>query len=214
MSRHSPAMGCSRFLSVVYLFHEGETEFRYFQDISANRLVRITRGSRNAAPVKLLQEAVAFAKRQSAVILRTTPDPHIWVVFDDDEKPDIRNAADWFVENRAAIPEGLRDRFHVGYMKPCIELWGMLCHPKGKTLFRRAKTHVSMQHELSRIMPSYNHDGNPYFDAAAMTEIAFACTTAENWERTSGCFPDCVDTSYFAGIHPLVNTITSSGRVE
>lgn len=206
--RHSfPPPDRNRFSSTVYLFYEGLTELRYLQDIAAGRTTQIIRRERNAAPLKLLEEAVRFIRMNFRTIARTTPDPHVWVVFDDDEKPDIRQAADWFDRNRLSIPESFRDRFHIGYMKPCIELWGMLCHPKGRTAFRRARTHTAMQRELHRIMPSYHHDENPYFDTAVLTETSFACKTAENWERTAGPFPQCISTSFFAGIHPLVRSI-------
>lgn len=207
MNASKPNADRPRFSSTVYLFHEGQTELKYFQDISKGSSVHIVHRERDAAPVKLLEKAFRFVKKEGRPILRTTPDPHVWVVFDDDEKPDIRDAAEWFVRNRASIPTAFRERFHVGYMKPCIELWGMLCHPKSRTIFHRARTHASMQRELHRVMPSYDHGATPYFDAGSMTETAFACTTAENWERTSGPFPRCIDTSFFAGIYPLVRSI-------
>ena len=209
MNTSKPNADRPRFSSTVYLFHEGRTELKYFQDISQESSVHIIHRERDAAPVKLLEKAFRFVKKDGRFILRTTPDPHVWVLFDDDEKPDIRDAADWFDRNRLSIPLPFRERFHVGYMKPCIELWGMLCHPKGRTAFRRAHTHTAMQHELHRVMPSYDHDANPYFDAGSMTETAFACKTAENWERSSGSFPACCGTSYFAGIHSLVRILTS-----
>lgn len=210
MKRPCQRMSRPRFTSVVFLFHEGMTELRYFQDIASESSTQILRRERNAAPLKLLETAVRFVRKEHRVIARTTPDPHIWVVFDDDEKPDIRLAAEWFTRNASAIPETFRDRFHIGYMKPCIELWGVLCHPKGKSVFRRATTHAAMQRELQRIMPKYKHDANPYFDVSLMTEMPFACATAENWERTSGTFPSCINTSYFAGIHSLVKGIYES----
>ena len=197
-----------RITATVYLFHEGATELRYFQDLARNRSVRIVRRERNAAPLKLLESAVRFVNQNCRAIARTTPDPHVWVVFDDDEKPDIRDAADWFVRNRTSIPDAFRERFHVGYMKPSIELWGMLCHPNGRTAFRRARTHVEMQRELRRVMPSYDHDANPYFDVKTMTTLPFACKTAESCEHTSGPFPQCINTSFFAGIYQLVRIIS------
>ena len=209
MNRDSAPPDRKRFLSTVYLFYEGSTELRYFQDLARDRPVRIIRHERNAAPLKLLEEAVRFVRKNFGPIVRTTPNPQVWVVFDDDEKPDIRDAADWFERNRGSIPDCFRDRFHIGYMKPCIELWGMLSHPKGRTAFRRPRTHTAMQRELHRVMPSYDHDANPYFDAGSMTETAFACKTAENWERSSGSFPACCGTSYFAGIHSLVHILKS-----
>lgn len=209
MNPDSSPMDRKRFLSTVYLFYEGLTELRYLQDLASGRSTRIIRRERNAAPLKLLEEAVRFVRKNFRTIARTTPDPHVWVVFDDDEKPDIRHVADWFDRNRISIPPPFRDRFHIGYMKPCIELWGMLCHPNGKKVFRRAHTHAAMQRELHRVMPSYDHDKNPYFDAAVLTETSFACKTAENWTRTSGPFPQCINTSFFAGIYPLVHLLTS-----
>ena len=199
-----------RFSSTVYLFYEGLTELRYLQDISAGNLVHIVKGGQNAAPVKLIEMAVRFVRKEGKRILRTIQDPHIWIVFDDDEKPDIRGAAEWFAHHSASIPDTFRERVHVGYMKPCIELWGMLCHPKGKKAFRRALTHTAMQRELHRIMPTYEHEGNPFFDVAAMIEIPFATKMAKNWERTFGPFPMCTGATFFAGIYPLVESIAGS----
>lgn len=201
-----------RFSSTIYLFYEGLTELRYLQDISAGNSVHIIKGGQNAAPVKLIEMAFRFVKKDGKRVLRNTQDPQFWILFDDDEKPDVREATDLFVQHIALMPDVLRERIHVGYMKPCIELWGMLCHPKGKKAFRRASTHTAMQRELHLIMPTYNHDGNPYFDVATMTEIPFACETARNWERTFGLFPDCTRASYFAGVYPLVESIMRSSQ--
>ena len=75
MNPDSSPMDRKRFLSTVYLFYEGLTELRYLQDLASGRSTRIIRRERNAAPLKLLEEAVrsVSAVHQHILLCRHLP---------------------------------------------------------------------------------------------------------------------------------------------
>ena len=195
---------------VVYLFREGETERQYLQDLSDGCGIHVTPVLSVADPLDLINGAVAFLNANADDFRRNSA-LEIWIVFDDDEKPSVPVAMKAFPATLRRIKNAnLRSRIHVGFMKPCIELWAVMCLPGGLRAFGKANGHRKMESLLRRLMPTYRHDGNPYFDVSKMTEWREACKRAQDWERQWGPFPDCVPATWYAGIHELVTRIQTA----
>ncbi len=111
---------------VVYLFSEGETEARYLKDLSNGKNVQVVRCGMDATPWSLMRTARKWAYLNRRSIGKGSG---IWVIFDDDEKnADIAKT----VAELDQLPKGCNKKsampvINVGYMKPCIELWGAMC---------------------------------------------------------------------------------------
>ena len=199
---------------VVYLFREGETERQYLQDLSDGCGIHVTPVLSVADPLDLINGAVAFLNANADDFRRNSA-LEIWIVFDDDEKPSVPVAMKAFPATLRRIKNAnLRSRIHVGFMKPCIELWAVMCLPGGLRAFGKANGHRKMESLLRSLMPTYRHDGNPYFDISKMTEWREACKRAQDWERQWGPFPDCVSATWYAGIHELVMRIQTAKELS
>ena len=192
---------------VVHLFHEGGTEIQYLQDLCAGTNVHVLSVKRNANPQSLIDEAVRHLNENAGEFRRNLR-REVWIVFDDDEKPAIPAVLKAFPSALRQVKDAtLRSRIHVAFMKPCIELWGVLCLKDGVRLYAKAPGHRKMESLLRKHMPSYRHDGHPYFDIDKMPEWKSACEQARQWEATWGTFPNCGSATWFAGIHELVRRI-------
>lgn len=197
---------------VVHLFHEGGTEIQYLQEIAVGTNVHVISVKKVANPQDLIDEAVKHLNENAGEFRRNLR-REVWIVFDDDEKPVVPSVMKTFSTALLQIKdESLRTRVHVAFMKPCIELWAVLCLKGGDRLFERAPTHRKMESLLQKHMPSYRHDDNPYFDIRKMTEWEVACKQARLWESTWGAFPNCRSATWFAGIHELVRRIQAAKR--
>jgi len=208
-----------QFEYVVHVFSEGETELRYLYDITKKKSVKIVPvPCRTSSPHMLMRQARDWAfEHQKLFTIKRSQDgaTHlIWVLFDDDEKTnDIAQTVAEFANlprgvSRARLKRYTPPKIHVGYMKPCIELWGAMC-VKGDNK-GLPRTHGAVESALSRIMKGYNHNSNRYFDVKQMVNTSKACKLAAQWENTYGEFPACINATYFACIHSLVTLICSA----
>ena len=190
---------------VVYLFSEGETEVRYLKDLSKGKNVQVVRCGMDATPWSLMRTARkwAFLNRR-----RIGKGSGIWVIFDDDEKnADIAKT----VAELGQLPKGCNKKsampvINVGYMKPCIELWGAMCvlgNANGLP-----QMHGQMESRLKVIMRGYDHDTDRYFDVKQMVKTTEAIKLAMSWVSEFGEFSHCVGSAaHYAGIAPLVSKI-------
>ena len=96
---------------------------------------------------------------------------------------------------------------NVGFSKPCIELWALMCMAESPERIQFSLDRHALQSQLTKAMPRYNHNRNPYFDVSKMAFWSNACELASQWERTFGTFPDCVAATRYVGIAPLVRRI-------
>lgn len=198
----------------IHLFTEGETECRYISDIAIPKCVKIVRESQPvSSPHVLMQRARDWAYEHRDLLESEEGRRHqIWVLFDDDEKTaEITRTA----KELKNLPTGVNTKqydqkkvpvIYVGYMKPCIELWGAM-GMRG-SVSGLPRTHRAMESRLAKMMTGYSHkDDRRYFDVKQMSQTDKACQLAAQWESTYGVFPKCVNASYFAGIHKLVSLI-------
>ena len=109
------------------------------------------------------------------------------------------------------LPKGCNKKsampvINVGYMKPCIELWGAMCvlgNANGLP-----QMHGQMESRLKVIMRGYDHDTDRYFDVKQMVKTTEAIKLAMSWVSQFGEFPHCVGSAaHYAGIAPLVSKI-------
>lgn len=209
---------------VVRLFSEGETELVYLQKIASAHNVRVTRELVVSSPVLLLSNAFKWVVDNAKMLRKDGGANRIWVVFDDDAK--ARDMAEviriWKVcpelcmktckirdRNRCEYKD-LLGRINIGFMTPCVEIWGLMCID-GASQKDSSKVYSADRHKiqslLHRQMPTYIHDGHPYFEIDKMKGWRQACDRADNWAHSSGPFPDCVRATRYAGISPLVREI-------
>lgn len=188
----------------IYLFSEGGTESRYLQDISLKSKVKVIEQCRVSSPRVIVSKARDWAYDNRSLLLNSKS--QVWALFDDDEKNlDIQQAIVEFKKTpkkcKTKIPA-----INVGYMKPCIELWGAMCITGNAESL--PQMHVQMESKLKKIMRGYDHDGNRYFDVGQMKKTEKALDWAKAWEKQFGPFPDCVGHApKFAGIYSLVERI-------
>ena len=198
----------------IHLFTEGETEFRYISDIAIQKCVKVVRETKPvSSPHVLMQLARDWAYAHRDLIESEEGRRHlIWVLFDDDEKTaEIAQT----VKEMKNLPTGVNTKLYdrkkvptifVGYMKPCIELWGAL-GVRG-SVSGLPRTHRAMESYLAKMMTGYSHkDDRRYFEVGQMSQTEKACRLAAQWELTYGAFPKCINAAYFAGIHKLVSLI-------
>ena len=209
---------------IVQLFAEGETEVQYLMDIARGRDVRVNHVCVVSSPVLLLSRAFRWVVENASMLRKDGGRNRIWVIFDDDDKVVDMNAV---AEMWAKCPElcmkecKIRDRnrcryndlfqrIKIGYVKPCIELWALMCMDGVKGSVSDEKYPVD-RHEIQSIlhkrMRTYVHDGHPYFDVAKMTGWFEACKQADLWSKSYAGFPDCLNATRYAGIYPLVKEI-------
>ena len=205
---------------IIHLFTEGGTEAQYILDIAHDRCVKVVQECQPiSTPHVLMQKARDWAYENRGLFfskdgkaLKEGEKHSIWVLFDDDEKiGEIRRT----IAELNNLPTGVSmNKFryesmpviNIGYMKPCIELWGALSVLG--TVKGLPKTHGGMESRLAKVMPGYSHkDCNRYFDIQQMTQTEKACDLASQWEKTYGTFPTCVNATFFACIHGLVSMI-------
>ena len=222
ISRFFPARVQFRF--AVHLFAEGETEVDYLQKLACGRNVRIIPECVVSSPKVLVERAFKWVV-DNAKMLRKEKDRHrVWIVFDDDTKAkDMSEVADIWTKcpdlcreachirdrNRCRYTE-LLDRINIGFMTPCIEIWGLMCSERQSNAAKRKEyspNRHTLQADLHKRMPTYVHDGHPYFEVDKMTSTQEACKMAFAWIATYGGFPDCLNATRYAGIAPLVKEI-------
>ena len=216
----------NRFRFVVHLFSEGETELDYLQTIGKSCNVQVTRGVVNSSPKVLLANAFKWVKSNAKTLRKEEDFRRVWVVFDDDAKaadmaeivelwkkcPDLCAEACKIRDRNRCEYADVLERIKIGFMTPCIEIWGLMCTENFTKAAKRKEYSLDrhrLQSELHKRMPSYVHDGHPYFEVDKMNSTLEACQKAEKWISTYGDFPDCVRASRYAGIAPLVKEILS-----
>lgn len=213
-----------RFRFVVHLFSEGETELDYLQKIGKKGNVQVTRGCVVSSPKLLLQEAFMWVRENAKTLRKDGDFRRVWVVFDDDAKAmDMADVVDLWkhcpelctktckVRDRNKCEySDLFSRIKIGFMTPCVEIWGLMSTEDATKAAKRKEYSLDrhkLQSELHKRMPTYFHDGHPYFEVEKMVSTLDACQKAEDWISTYGNFPDCVNASRYAGIAPLVREI-------
>ena len=126
------------FEKIVHLFTEGATEAQYIQDIAKDRCVKVFPECQPiSSPHVLMQKARdwAFDKRElffskDGKALKEGEKHSIWVLFDDDEKTGEiqRTIAELNNPPTGVSPAKFKQAkmpvINIGYMKPCVELWG------------------------------------------------------------------------------------------
>lgn len=127
------------------LFCEGKnTEPQYFQALKKNypnALIVIEK--KGAVPLTLANEANDYIKKRKKQKSSSFEDEdQIWVIFDKDKHPKIKEATK-ICEN---------NNLRLGYSNPCFELWLML-HRKD---FNTVCTHTQMQKKLEKEDSDYN----------------------------------------------------------
>lgn len=213
---------------VVQLFAEGDTEVQYFKDIAHGRDVLVNKVCVISSPVVLLSKAFRWVVENASDLRKDGGMNRIWVVFDDDDKVNDMKAV---AELWAKCPElcmkvcKVRDRnkckyndlfkrINIGYVKPCIELWALMCMDGSNGALADVK-YPSDRHKiqslLHRRMKTYVHDGHPYFEIAKMAGWAEACKQAELWAKSYVGFPDCLNATRYSGFAPLVKEIYEQG---
>lgn len=209
---------------IVRLLAEGETESVYFQKIATSHNVRVSVEQKVSSPVLLLSNAIKWVVSNAKMLYNDNGQNRIWVVFDDDAKardmeevvriwktcPDICMRLCRIRDRNRCKYSDLLERINIGFMTPCIEIWGLMCmdgiNPKAADKVYPANRH-KIQSLLHRRMPTYIHDGHPYFEIEKMKGWRQACDRADNWTQSYGIFPACIRATRYAGIAPLVREI-------
>lgn len=189
------------FEKTIYLFTEGATESQYIIDLASDTNVKIIAQGMISSPKQLAEKAKEFVAANKERFADGSKNS-VWIVFDDDEK----NTK--IAEFRDAMRGGRYIK--VAYMKPCIELWGVMC-VKGN-VSGLALTHRKIESALKKLMPGYDHSGHPYFDTKKMVHTDAACQIAAQWDRTYPTFESRMNASYFAGIHTIVEDILKAPK--
>lgn len=212
--------GPSRFRLIVHAFMEGGTELDYLQKIAKGKNVRVQSGRIDSSPVALLGAAMKWCVDNAKTLRKSGCIDTVWVIFDDDEKVHDVEAVRrlWGqcaeqcmkhcrVRNRGQCGySDVLSKINVAFMKPCVELWALMCTP-GDGIGQYPSNRHALQGMLNKVMPTYDHYRHPYFDVSKMTAWRDACAQAEKWEQTFGRFPDCLNATRFDGIAPLVKMI-------
>lgn len=222
LSKFFPDRTPARF--IVRLFAEGETEAVYLQKIASSHHVRVESELIVSSPVRLLENAVKWSVDHAKMLRRDNGRNRVWVIFDDDAKaadmaevirvwktcPETCSASCGIRDRNKCEFKDVIDRIRIGFMTPCVEIWGLMC-AAGKDSKTAGREYPADRHKLQSmlhtIMPSYVHDGHPYFEIDKMSNWASACSCADNWARTFGTFPSCTRATRYAGIAPLVREI-------
>ena len=209
---------------IVRLFSEGETEAVYLQKIAALHNVRVSVVQKVSSPVQLLSNAIKWVVSKEKLLHQDNGQNRIWVIFDDDAKArDMKEVVRIWktcpdlcmqfckIRDRNRCEHGdLLERINVGFMTPCIEIWGLMCMD-GINLKTSDRVYPADRHKiqslLHRQMPTYIHDGHPYFEIGKMKGWQQACDRADKWAQSFGRFPACIHATRYAGIAPLVREI-------
>lgn len=189
------------FEKTIYLFTEGDTESQYILDLARDTNVKIIAQGAISSPKQLAEKAKEFVSFNRER-LTDGSNNSVWIVFDDDEK----NTK--ITEFRDAMRGG--QCIKIAYMKPCIELWGVMC-VKG-CVSGLALTHRKIESALKKLMPRYDHSGHPYFDTKKMIHTDVACQIATQWDKTYPTFESRMNARYFAGIHTIVEGILKAPK--
>ena len=182
----------SEFRLIIQLFYEGKTELDYLQKFIQQQkkttLVKLNKIYTNQNPVTLAKEVV---KKYHDIKMSKS---EIWVIFDDDgRKAEVKEAINLIKQSDKDI--------NLAYMKPCIEIWPLLHNG-----IDNVNSQSEAQSRLENIMPSYRHEGNPYFDLSKMPNYEQAVSKAHRWEVSLGGEPE-YNASKFAGIYKLTENI-------
>lgn len=200
---------------VLYLFSEGSTEIEYLKDLV--RYLKLEKRIRVISPIqpvsaphKLLDESLRWIERKyQRESLGKRVRVEFWLLFDDDERPDEMERLQSAISTNQKRIEKAGLRF--AWMAPCIELWPLL-HLMVPS--RTPQAHHAIQSRLEREMPSYKHEGNPYFnlsgDLGDPQKINLAILRGEQLSASVDPFPQCLGhATRYAGIHPIVKQILS-----
>ncbi len=206
---------------VVYLFCEGETESRYVQelvrDLKLGSRIRVIPAVKVSTPIKLLEKALQWLNN-SARSLKSGVPKEMWLIFDNDERPEELQRMVGFLRREEAQKAVSKFNLRFGWMSPSIEVWALLHVLDASKI---PTTHTSAQHQLKGLMPGYDHAKAPWFilkPKSVFTEpeaIQCAIEKARQLERTHGSFPECLETAtHYAGIYPLIVRILSIFNVQ
>lgn len=182
----------SQFKLIIQLFYEGRTELDYLQKFIRQQNkkdeVRLNKIMINPNPRILAQEAVEqFSDLQM-------DNSEIWVIFDHDGRDaEVKEAIDFINNSGRGI--------HIAFMKPCIEIWPLMHNG-----IDNVTTPSAAQSKLESIMPSYDHDRNPYFDLDKMPNYHEAITKAKQWQISLSGDPE-YNSAKYAGIYKLTEKI-------
>ena len=182
----------SEFKLIIQLFYEGKTELDYLQKFIQQQkkttLVKLNKIYTNQNPVTLAKEVV---KKYNDIKMSKR---EIWVIFDDDGRiAEVRDAINLIKQSGKDI--------YLAYMKPCIEIWPLLHNG-----IDNVNSQSEVQSRLESIMPSYRHEGNPYFDLSKMPNYEQAVRKARQWEVSLDGEQE-YNASKFAGIYKLTENI-------
>lgn len=182
----------SEFKQIIQLFYEGKTELDYLQKFIQQQkktpLIKLNKIYTNPNPATLAKEMV---RRYKDIKM---PKSEIWVIFDDDGRnAEVREAINIIKQSGKNIC--------LAYMKPCIEIWPLLHNG-----IDNVNSQSEAQSRLECIMPSYRHEGKPYFDLSKMPHYEQAVSKAHRWEVSLGGEPE-YNASKFAGIYKLTDSI-------
>ena len=182
----------SEFKLIIQLFYEGKTELDYLQKFIQQQkktpLIKLNKIYTNPNPATLAKEAV---RRYKDIKM---PKSEIWVIFDDDGRnAEVREAINTIKQSGKNIC--------LAYMKPCIEIWPLLHNG-----IDNVNSQSEAQSRLESIMPSYRHEGKPYFDLSKMPNYEQAVSKAHRWEVSLDGEPE-YNASKFAGIYKLTDSI-------
>lgn len=212
---------------IVRLFSEGETESVYLQKIASAHNVRVDNVCTVSSPVLLVSRAFKWVVENAKMLRKDSGANRIWVVFDDDAKvldmeevvriwkscPELCLADCKIRDRKRCEFTDVLSRINIGFMTPCFEIWGLMCLGSANSKAASNVVYPEHRHKIQRalhdVMPSYVHDGHPYFEIDKMTGWEQACDRADQWAKTYGEFPDCTHATRFAGIAPLVREIMS-----
>ena len=216
-----------RFRLVVHAFVEGGTELDYLQKIARGRNVRIMEERTSSSPVALLGSAMKWCVDNARILRASGCVDEVWVLFDEDEKIGEVDAVGrlWQqcaeecmrtcrVRDRKRCDfDDVLGKINVGFSKPCIELWALMCVAETPERTQFAGNRHALQSQLAKMMPGYDHNRHPYFDVFKMSSWRKACELASQWEQTFGKFPACIAATRYVGIAPLVRRIMNEERV-
>lgn len=182
----------SQFNLIIQLFFEGRTELDYLQKFirqrNKNTLIRLNKILINPNPLTLAQESVG---KFDDLKMNNS---EVWVVFDHDGRDtEVKGAIDYINKSGKDI--------HIAFMKPYIEIWPLMHNG-----IDNVTTPSAAQSKLESIMPSYDHDRNPYFDLDKMPNYEGAVVKAKQWQTSLSGDPE-YNSAKYAGIYKLTEKI-------
>jgi len=151
-------------LSQIWAYCEGRTEKQYIEDLAnyvGRRLIHVEVTGQVGVPLSVVSAAKQKLKELKARSTKRGASSFdtqftVWAVFD-------RDAHDSY---DVALETARTSEVAAVYSNPCVEIWAIYHlenDDRDPPLERRGA-----QSRLRELMPSYSHEGNPYFDFLAM----------------------------------------------